>query len=143
MEKAVIDAGGRRSLPRALLVFDEQYQLLGVVRRRDILKGLEPKFLRTMAMPQRKEMFEVEVDADLVDLTIGRIAEAMQSQADGPVSEVMQQIAATVDYEDHLAKVIYKMLARDLNLLPVMKENKVVGVVRSVDVFREVAGLIL
>jgi predicted transcriptional regulator len=35
------------------------------------------------------------------------------------------------------------MLLKDLNLLPVLKEGSVVGVVRSVDVFREIAKLVL
>jgi hypothetical protein len=35
------------------------------------------------------------------------------------------------------------MLTQDLNLLPVLKDHKVVGVVRSVDVFHEVASLLI
>ena len=45
MKKSVLEIGGQKSLPRSLLVFDEKYHLLGTVRRRDILRGLEPKFL--------------------------------------------------------------------------------------------------
>src|SRR5574340_1632476 len=32
--------------PRAVLVFDEKYQLMGMLTLRDIIKGLEPRFLR-------------------------------------------------------------------------------------------------
>lgn len=143
MEKTSLEIEGRKSLPRALLVFDEKYSLLGIVRRRDILRGLEPKFLRTMSMSYRKKLFDVDVDPNLMELSSGRVAEAMQEQAEQPVSEVMQPIAATVDAEDHLAKVIYKMTSRDLTLLPVMQNDQVIGVVRSVDVFREVAKILL
>jgi predicted transcriptional regulator len=143
MEKTTLDIDGRKSLPRALLVFDEKYNLLGVVRRRDILRGLEPKFLRTMSMSYRKKLFDVEVDADLADLSGGRIAQAIQEQAEQSVAEVMQPIAATVDFEDNITKIIYKMVSRDENLLPVMKDDQVVGVVRSVDVFQEIAKLLL
>ena len=143
MEKSELEVRGRRSLPRALLVFDEKYQLLGIVRRRDILAGLEPKFLRTMPMAQRKEMFDVEVDPDLLQLTSGKMTKAMQDQAEQPVSDVMQQVGATVDVDDRLPKIVYKMLRIDLNLLPVMKDSRVVGVVRSVDVFHEVANIVL
>ena len=31
--------------PRAVLVFDEKYQLMGILTLRDIIKGLEPRFL--------------------------------------------------------------------------------------------------
>lgn len=143
MEKTSLEVGGRKSLPRALLVFDEKYNLLGIVRRRDILRGLEPKFLRTMSMPYRKKLFDVEIDPNLADLSSGKVAEAMQEQSEQAVSEVMQPIAATVDVNDHLAKIIYKMVSRDLNLLPVLRDDSVVGVVRSVDVFHEVANMLL
>ena len=143
MEKTSLEVAGRKSLPRALLVFDEKYNLLGIVRRRDILRGLEPKFLRTMSMTYRKKLFDVEIDPNLADMSSGKVVEAMQEQAEQAVSEVMQPIAATVDIGDHLAKIIYKMVSRDLNLLPVMKDDQVVGVVRSVDVFHEVANMLL
>ncbi len=139
MEKSVIDFDGRRSLPMALLVFDEKYDLVGIVRRRDILRGLEPKFLRTMSIPNRRQMFDIEADPDLVDLSSGKVGQEMRERANQPVSEVMQSIACSVDCEDHIAKIIYRMLTHDLNLLPVLKGEEVVGVVRSVDVFREIA----
>ena len=49
----------------------------------------------------------------------------------------------TVDFEDHLVKVIYEMVDRGLSILPVLKEGKVVGVVRSVDAFHEIAEILL
>lgn len=143
MEKSEIDFGGRKSLPRALLVFDEKYQLLGVVRRRDILRGLEPKFLKTMPVHHRKKLFDVEENEDLLALSSGKFAEAVVRQAEQPVSEIMTPVAAVVDIDDHLAKVIFKMLSRDLNLVPVMRGDVLVGVVRSVDVFHEIGKLLI
>ncbi len=139
LEESTLEAHGKSSLPRALLVFDEQKRLLGIVRRRDILRGLEPKFLRTMSIHHRRELFNIEIDANLVDLSMGKIAHEMQTQAETPISEVMQPIVATVRHDDHLAKIIYKMLNRDVNLLPILKDDKIIGVIRSVDVFREIA----
>ncbi len=143
MEKSEIDVGGRKSLPRALLVFDEKYQLLGIVRRRDILRALEPDFLKTMPVPYRKKLFDVEIDPNLTDLSTGRIAKAIQEQASQPVSTIMTPITSTVDVTDHLAKIIYKMISRDINLIPVMKDDEVVGVVRSVDVFHEISNILV
>lgn len=143
MVKSELDIDGKKSLPRALLVFDEHYHLLGCIRRRDILRGLEPKFLRTMSRPHRKSLFDVEIDPNLVDLSAGKISSAMSEQAEQSVSEVMTQIEATVSVDDHLAKVIYKMINKDLNLLPVTQNDKVVGVIRSVDVFEEIAQILL
>ena len=142
LEKAeIVDKTGRRSLPRALLVFHEGYQLLGIAGRRDILRGLEPKFLRMMPLPERRKLFDIEIDVNLIDLSSGRVADAMREQGEQKVSEVMQPISTTVEFNDHLAKIIYKMLTHDLTLVPVMREGKVVGVVRSVDVFHEIAAL--
>lgn len=41
MEQGEFVIGGRKSLPRVALVFNEAYDLLGMVRRRDNLRGLE------------------------------------------------------------------------------------------------------
>lgn len=142
LEEATLEAHGKNSLPRALLVYDKEERILGIVRRRDILRGLEPKFLRTMSISHRKELFNIEVDANLVNLSTGKIGDTMRSQAKTPVSEVMKPIIATIRHDDHLAKVIYKMLSHDVNLLPVKKSDRIVGVVRSVDVFREIADLL-
>ncbi len=143
IEDAILDVEGRRSLPRVLLVFDEEHNLLGLVRRRDILRGLEPKFLRTMSISHRKQLFNVDIDPNLVDLSTGKIGQGMRQEAGQSVSEIMQPIVATCNHDDHLTKVIYKMVNRNQSLLPVIKEGKVIGVLRSVDVFQEIAKLLL
>jgi CBS-domain-containing membrane protein len=145
MEQATLEIAERRSLPRALIVFSDEFELLGVVRRRDILRGLEPRFLRTMPFPHRKTLFDTEIqaDPDLVELASGRLSKAFREQAEEPVSGIMQPIIGRVEHDDHLAKVVSTMLTHDLNLLPVLKDHKVVGVVRSVDVFHEVASLLI
>jgi predicted transcriptional regulator len=143
MERAEVESRGKKSLPRSVIVFDEDYHPLGIVRRRDILRGLEPKFLRGMSHPQRKLMFEIEVDPDLVDMGGGRLARAVGEQAAHPVTEVMRNIRTTVNHDDIIAKIIYKMVHNDLDVIPVLKEDRVIGVVRSVDVFHEVADELL
>ncbi len=143
LQNAVIEIEGRQSLPRALLVFDEKYDLLGIVRRRDILRGLEPKFMRTMSHPHRKQLFDVEADPDLTVLTSGRVASAVRELAETPISEVMQPITATVEYTDQITKAIYKMITRDQNLWPAVKDKKVVGAIRSDDVFNEIARIVM
>lgn len=142
MEKSELDIDGRKSLPRALLVFDEKYALLGIARRRDILKGLEPRFMQQSSPTQRK-FFDVDIDDSLLDLSSDKALEKMKEMAEQPVSDCMRPIEATVNDTDSLFKVIYVLIKHDLNLVPVLRRAKVVGVVRSVDVFREVAKVIL
>ena len=143
LEKSVVEAHKRSSLPRALLVFDEKYRLLGIVRRRDILNGLEPNFLHHLSVHSEIPPLEVDVDPNLAEVSSGTMSHTMQKQAEMAISEVMQPIAASVESDDHLVKVIHLMIERDLNLIPVLQDGKVVGVVRSVDVFHEIANILL
>jgi signal-transduction protein with cAMP-binding, CBS, and nucleotidyltransferase domain len=88
-------------------------------------------------------LFDVKVDPNLAELSYDHLLEGMRKRADRPVSDVMLHIVETVDYNDHIGKVIYELVDNNLSLLPVLKEGKVVGVVRSVDVLHEVAQLLL
>ncbi|MFC1562411.1 CBS domain-containing protein, partial [candidate division KSB1 bacterium] len=63
--------------------------------------------------------------------------------AETPISEVVTADIITVDYDAHLLTAIHKMVQNDITLLPVMNKGKVVGIVRSVDVFNEIAKIIL
>ncbi len=142
IEKSEIEIEGRKSLPRVILVFDEKYRLLGVVRRRDILRGLEPEFMGSGPQTYKRKAFDIEIDPNLAELSFERWMSELGGKADKPVSEVMMKIVATVDRDDNLMKIIYKMIDNDLSLIPVMQENKVVGVVRSVDVFHEISKIV-
>ncbi len=142
-QKSIIDVKGYKSLPRALLVFDKEYHILGIVRRRDILRGIEPRFLKTMPMHNRQQLFDIEADPNLTVLTSGKVAKAVIEQAtESTVDEIMQPVAGSVKHDDHIAKIAYKMIHQDLNLLPVIKDGKVIGVVRSVDAFNEMANIL-
>ncbi len=143
IEKAVIERPAGTSLPRSILVFDERYQLVGVVRRRDILRGLEPDFLKGMSLKSRREWFNTEVDPNLLEVQAERISSGVRKQGKRLVSEIMRPLDARVNYDDHLARIMHEMVTKHENLLPVIRDNKVVGVVRSVDVFHEVARLII
>jgi predicted transcriptional regulator len=142
METASLQVRGRTSLPRSLLVFDKEFHPLGIVRRRDILRGLEPKFLRSMSLRHRRQLFQIEVDPDLSELSAGRFADAVREQANDPVSSIMQPITVTLRHDDRLSKIVYYFIKWDVDLLPVLEREKVIGVVRTVDVFHEIALLL-
>ena len=46
---------------------------------------------------------------------------------------------AVIQADDHIMKAVYEMVSRDLSLLPVLDGQRLVGVVRSVELFRELA----
>jgi predicted transcriptional regulator len=143
METSIIEVEERKSLPRVVLVFNEKYELMGMIRRRDILRGLEPSFLADKPLDYRKKLFDVHTDPDLSEFSYEEIMEGVQQRAERTVSEIMIPIEQTVQFDDHIFKVIYEMNAHNLAMLPVLRDSKVVGVVRSVDVFHEVAQLLM
>jgi len=143
MENFQLDVDGRQSLPRFVLVFDETYQLLGIVRRRDIMRGLEPRFLVSAKQQPGSAAFGFRADPNLTELSSAAIIESMHEQAERPVSEVMNPIATTVQADDLLPKIVYECVENDISLLPVLRDEQVVGVVRTVDVLHELAKIIL
>ncbi len=141
MEKTKLfpEMPGGPSLARFVLVFNESYKLVGITRRRDILRGLKPHSLAGLPTPNP--------DAGSKDPsgegTFSKWMEGLGDQAERPVSEVMLPIQTTVNYDDHILKVIQEMVENNLSMVPVLKESMVVGVIRSVEVFHEIAELIL
>jgi CBS domain-containing protein len=131
------------TLARVALVFDPTYrELLGTLRRRDIMRGLEPQFLLSGSLEYEGKLFAVEVDPNLAELSSDKIIARMRQRADRMVRDFMMPITATIGYDDHLMKAIYEMVEQNTSLLPVLQEGKVVGVVRSVDVLNEIALII-
>lgn len=142
MQTSEFNIRGRKSLPRVILVFDEKYRLLGLVRRRDLLRGLEPSFLASPSVQADKDLLDLQL-AGAFDSSLDRVVSGIRERAERPVRDVMLPIAATADYDDNILKLIYVMVSHNLHLLPVLKDGSVVGVVRTVDVFDEVAQLVL
>ncbi|MDH4348899.1 MAG: hypothetical protein OEW17_08845, partial [Gemmatimonadota bacterium] len=107
------------------------------VRRRDIMRGLEPKYLVVQPLEYRKKLFDVAVDPNLSELSYDRVITGIREQASRPVSDVMQPIEAVLQADDHIMKAIYEMVSQDLTLIPVVDGKQLVGVVRSVELFHE------
>lgn len=126
--------------PRPVLVFDEKHQLLGILTLRDIIRGLAPKFLQG-AVGKLRAAFDLDsalsgLEADLSAL---RLKEVSQTA----VSEVMSPIKVTVGAGDSLAKALFLMIKEDVGRMPVMQEQKVVGIIRLSDLFREISNFVL
>ncbi|HEB83373.1 MAG TPA: CBS domain-containing protein [Bacteroidetes bacterium] len=143
IEKAAIAVSGRSSLPRVVLIFDEAYRLLGMARRRDILRGLEPEFLTDEGDAHGRQPYKFEVDPNLTDLMSDQLVRKLRECGERPISEVMRPIQVTVSTVDPILKVMYEMVHHDESLLPVLDEGKIVGVVRTVDVLHEVSKILL
>jgi len=142
IDSARLDVDGRQSQPRLLLVFDAIQVLVGYVRRRDIMRGLEPQFLVSQPLEYRKMLFDVSADPNLSELPFDRTVSRIRQQAGRPVSDVMLPIPTTINADDHLMKAIHEMVTLNLYLIPVVDGKHLVGVVRSVDMIHELAQLL-
>jgi CBS domain-containing protein len=121
--------------PRAVLVFDEKYQLMGILTLRDIIIGLEPKFLQETSL--------IKMDPSLTVLLGDFCGPKMKEQSQRPVSEVMSPIKVTVSAEDAITKPLYLMIKENVGLIPVMQGGKVVGMLRLSDLFGEISKIVL
>jgi predicted transcriptional regulator len=150
IEAARLEVGRRASLPRVLLVFDHDDDLVGIVRRRDIMRGLEPPFLVNQPLEYRVKLFEVAADPHLSELSselskevaLERVVKGLRDQANRPVGDVLRPIPTSLGPDDQVMKAVYEMVSLNQSLIPVVEDDKVIGVVRSVDVFHELALLL-
>ena len=121
--------------PRAVLVFDEKYQLMGMLTLRDIIKGLEPRFMHETAL--------VKADPNLTVLMGDLFGPGMREASQKPVSEVMSPIKVTISGSDSIAKAVFLMIQENVGMVPVVQDSKVAGMIRLSDLFTEISKLVL
>jgi predicted transcriptional regulator len=138
LELGDIDTLGRKSLPRFLIVFNAKNQLAGICRRRDLLRGLEPRFMQGEHGGRTGSPYDVEFDPNLLDFNPASIIEGMKRRAQRPVSEVMITNVVTIGFDESIMKAIYMIVHKDITGLPVIRDDEVVGVVRTVELFHEI-----
>jgi CBS domain-containing protein len=144
MEAAQLCVAGRCSLPRVLLVCDDDGHLMGHVRRRDVIRGLEPKFLLSNPLNYSKRWFNVDVDPLLSELSTERVVKEIRERSEHPVTEVMLPMKGSVRAEDPIMVALYEMQSLGVPLLPVRERGKpVMGLVRTVEIFAEISLLVI
>ena len=117
--------------PRAILVFDEKYHLLGILNLKDIINGLEPQYLKSEEPIPESSSGKISW-RDLFGPTLNK-------EAEKPVSEVLSPIKVTLDVNDPLAKALALMVKENEERIPVLKNDRVVGLIRMSDLFREIS----
>jgi len=126
--------------PMAILVFDEKYNLLGSLTLKDILKGLEPRFLK----PSIKAQVPEENESGLSLIWDSLFTKESKELAEKAVSEIMSPAKFFVEPDDPITKAAYLMLHHDLVLLPVLEnKKKFVGLVRMIEIFDEISNAIV
>jgi cytidylate kinase/CBS domain-containing protein len=142
---AVRLADGHLIHPRYILVVDGQDRIVGVVGRRDILKGLTPQL---DTLERAKHQIEAVVpQVELPSLMLlhwtSLFSDAAIANSQRAVLHVMGPVRGSVEVSDSLSVVFTTMLQYNIDLVPVMDGERAVGVVLMTDVFDTVAQFIL
>jgi Mg/Co/Ni transporter MgtE len=118
-------SGGKCLRPLAALVFDEKYNLLGHIETEDILAGFA-----AAALSANNEQQDVMTAPN--DETIS----ALKELSEKPVSSLLTQFKAFADPEDSVVRAAELMLRNNLQILPVLEnQKKLLGIVRSTEIF--------
>jgi len=133
-----LELNGKTSLTRAVLVFDDDNKLVGMVRRRDIMRGFQPKCFYGHCTTHQQLPYKVEDDPNLLEIAFERFNNVIHDMAKRSISEVMIRVTHTVNHDDHIIKIIYEMTDQQYSLLPVLKDGEVIGVIRTVEVMDEI-----
>jgi CBS domain-containing protein len=143
LERAESDPARPKGVPWVILVFDAEYKLVGIVRRRDILQGLMPDILDGRSGDYPGKLFEVQVDPRLYELSFsaGNVIRKFRERIEKPVSSFMSPIEVTADFEESLVPAIYQMIGKGLSFIPVLRQGHFVGMLYAMDVLQELARL--
>jgi CBS-domain-containing membrane protein len=128
---------------RFVLVFDEKYQLLGFLGFKEMLAGIEPRFLRRPEAAHVQGAQPAGLDPILGMLWKDMCSRSSQEEANKPVKDVMTPVKVTVKADDPVVKAAYAMVQAGLEIIPVMEGSTVAGIARLDDVFKEITRVVL
>lgn len=125
--------------PRYVLVLDKEECLVGIVSRRDLLRGITPGY-RNLRDALAKA--EGVLPHNQIQLTIGwasLFSPAAVDAAREPVGAIMLPAKGLVNIDDPLSVVVSTMVQAGVDLVPVLDNRRVVGAVLMTDIFDLVA----
>ena len=134
MSRAHIHIHGETSLPRILLVFDADDVLTGMLRRRDILRGLSPRWFFGAETDHPEDVFDTELDQNVSEVLADKAVSRFRERGELPITEYIQGISGVVQADDSLIRLVNIMVKKGYHMLPVIEDDHVIGVVRSVEV---------
>jgi len=137
---------GHIVLPRYVLIGDDQDQLVGVVSRRELLKGLVPHLRQdreSAAHIRELVPFGGKTPSELFIRWTSLFSKAALEASKESVQSVMVEIRGTVQVDDSLSTVISTMLCHGVDLVAVLDGTKVVGVVLMTNIFDIVAQFVM
>jgi Mg/Co/Ni transporter MgtE len=127
---------------RTILVTDENQHLLGYLSLRDLIRAVGPRYLRKEEPDYKGHQPFQGVPTDLSALSLiwqEGFTIKIREEAKKSIKEMMTLIERTVSPEDPFAKCTYLMLVQNELIMPVVEEERVIGVIRLVDIFELIA----
>ena len=137
---------GYLMVPRYVLVLDDDDRLVGIVSRRELLKGLVPHLLQDReAEAHIKEFvpFGGAMPSELMIRWTSLFSRAAVEEANRRINMVMVPIKGAVQVDDTLSTVITTMLHHGIDLVPVLDGEKVAGVVLMTNIFDIIAQFVM
>jgi len=129
---------------RSILVLDDDDHLKGYLSLRDLIRAVGPDYLQKQN-PDIKgnQPFNYKgINQDLTTLSLfwqEGFTLKLHDELKKPVADYMTLIEDQVTLDDPIAKCLSIMLLRDVLILPVVESERVVGVIRLVDLFDRIA----
>jgi CBS domain-containing protein len=131
---------------RAILVIDETGEVVGKLTHHSILASLEPRLLGSVDLRQldragltQEFISSMEESAVNLNLTLERMcAEAGRRK----VEQAMVPTIESIEEEAPLAEAIHLIVRKHVQSVLVTRSDRVVGILRTSDVFEEVADMI-
>lgn len=116
---------------RALPVVDNERRVVGIITESDL-------FLKEKGIPfsavKLPALFEKWVDPS-------HLAEIYLAASEHTAADVMTEDVVTVSLEDTIGHAAFLMFKHDFRTLPVVEDEKLVGVISRVDFIRLLAGV--
>ncbi|MBU2644391.1 CBS domain-containing protein [bacterium] len=110
----------------SLMVTNEFNQLVGVISMFDILYYFRPEFLN--------------YGLDSIENWKGSLKPLLSNFSEMTVEHAMSSPVLTVSSEDHIMVLLDKMIKKKARRLPVIEDNKLVGVVYQSDIYDKIFG---
>jgi len=137
---------GYLMVPRYVLVLRDDDELMGIVSRRELLKGLLPQLRESeesAAHIRQFIPFGGTVPSDLFIRWTSLFSPAALEATNRPITTIMAPIKGAVQVSDSLSTVMSSMLRHGIDLVPVLDGQRVAGVVLMTNIFDIVAQFVL
>jgi CBS domain-containing protein len=131
--------------PRTILVVDPLGDLVGLLDFRSLLKVLVPEVAGKLS--QRLAALEVSIvflegGAEQLDPSQENLAARVLKNAEVRVKEVMQKSLGNISADTKIIEALKMIFIKKVIVLPVYYKERLVGIVRDIDLFLYVADII-